>query len=72
MDMNTAEKIRFLVGRRNMTMGDLAEGTNQTRQNFSNKMTRCNFKESELAEIAGVLGCELKIVFVDKQTGDEI
>ena len=72
MDMNTAEKIRFLAGRRNMTMGDLAEGTNQTRQNFSNKMTRCNFKESELAEIAGVLGCELKIVFVDKQTGDEI
>ena len=68
MDMNTAEKIRFLAGRRNMTMGDLAEGTNQTRQ----KMTRCNFKESELAEIAGVLGCELKIVFVDKQTGDEI
>lgn len=72
MDMKTSEKIRFLIRRRNLTLGDVAEGTNQTRQNFSNKMTRNNFKESELAEIADFLGCDLKIVFVDKQTGDEI
>lgn len=72
MEMKTSEKIRFLIRRRNLTLGDVAEGTNQTRQNFSNKMARNNFKESELSEIAGFLGCDLKIVFVDKQTGDEI
>ena len=53
-------------------MGDIAERTNQTRQNFSNKMTRCDFKESELEKIAEVLGCELKVAFVDKETGDEV
>ena len=72
MKMNTAEKIRFLAHRRSMTMGDIAERTNQTRQNFSNKMTRCDFKESELEKIAEVLGCELKVAFVDKETGDEV
>ena len=72
MNMNTSEKIRFLIRRRNLTLGDVAEGTNQTRQNFSNKMARNNFKESELSQIAELLGCDLKIVFVDKQSGDEI
>ena len=51
MDMNTSEKIRFLIRRRNLTLGDVAEGTNQTRQNFSNKMARNNFKESELSRM---------------------
>lgn len=70
--LSTQEKIRFIAGRRGLTLGAIAEGTNQTRQNFSNKMTRNNFKESELSEIADFLGCDLKIVFIDKQTGDEI
>lgn len=72
MEMKTSEKIRFLVGRRGVTLGDVAEGTNQTRQNFSNKMKRDDFKQSELTAIADFLGCDLKIAFVDKQTGDEI
>lgn len=72
MEMNTSEKIRFLAHRKNMTMGDIARGTNQTRQNLSNKMTRCDFKQSELERIAEVLGCHLKVSFVDKETGDEV
>ena len=68
----TSEKIRFLANRRNITLGAIAEGTNQTRQNFSNKMKRDDFKESELASIAEFLGYELKITFTDKATGEEI
>lgn len=71
MEMNTSEKIRFLAHRKGMTMGDIARGTKQTRQNLSNKMTRCDFKQSELERIAEVLGCRLKVSFVDKETGDE-
>ena len=55
-----------------MTLGAIAEGTEQTRQNFSNKMKRGDFKESELSAIADFLGCELKVSFVDKETGEEI
>ena len=70
--MNTAEKIRFLTRRRGVTLGSVAEGTEQTRQNFSNKMKRNDFKESELSQIAAFLGCELKVAFIDRETGEEI
>jgi len=72
MDMKISEKIRLLVRRRKITLGDLAEGTGQTRQNFSNKLTRDDFKQSELSEIAGFLGCDLKVTFIDRETGEEI
>lgn len=72
MKIHTPEKIRFLANRRNVTLGAIAEGTEQTRQNFSNKMKRGDFKESELSAIADFLGCELKVSFVDKETGEEI
>lgn len=72
MKANTAEKIRFLKNRRNVTLGQIAEVTGQTRQNFSNKLKRDDFRESELASIAEFLGCELKICFIDKETGEEI
>ena len=32
MGMTTAEKIRLIVGRRGVTMGEVAEGTGQTRR----------------------------------------
>jgi hypothetical protein len=34
-------------------------------------MKRNNFSEEELREIAEALDCELKINFVDKETGGE-
>lgn len=71
MKMNTAEKIRFLKDRRNVTLGEIAEQTGQTRQNFSNKMKRGDFRESELSAIAEILGCELKVSFVDRESGEE-
>ena len=69
-ELNTAEKIRLMVSRSGQTMYSIAESTGQTRQNFSNKLKRGDFKESELRAIAEAAGCELKISFVDKNTGD--
>lgn len=70
--LTTTEKIRLIVQRNNLTLGLLAERTGQTRQNLSNKLGRGDFKESELRSIAEVLGCELQINFIDKETGEEI
>ena len=72
MKANTAEKIRFLKNRRNVTLGEIAEVTGQTRQNFSNKLKRNDFRETELSAIADFLGCELKVSFVDRESGEEI
>ena len=70
-EMNTPEKIRLLIRRRNMILGSIADQTGQTRQNFSNKIKRGDFKESELRQIAEVLGCDLKVSFIDRETGEE-
>lgn len=71
-NLNTAEKIRIAVTRSGQTMYSVAETTGQTRQNFSNKLKKGDFRESELRAIAEALGCELKISFIDKTTGEEI
>lgn len=71
-ELSTTEKIRLIVNRTGLPMYSVAESTGQTRQNFSNKLKRGDFKESELRVIAEVVGCELKISFVDKKTGEEI
>ena len=48
MDISVAEKLRLIMKRQNMTMGELAEASGQTRQNLSNKMTRGNFTEKDI------------------------
>ena len=57
MSLTTSEKIKVVLKRRGMTMGDLADRTGQTRQNLSNKMSRDNFSEKEIKEIAAALDC---------------
>ena len=63
MPLTMGEKIKIILNRRNMTIAQLAEKTGQSRQNMSNKMTRDNFSERELIEIAEALGVEYKAVF---------
>ena len=64
MDISVAEKLRLIMKRQNMTMGELAEASGQTRQNLSNKMTRGNFTEKDIESLASALGCSSKIIFV--------
>ena len=71
MPLSMSEKIKVVLGRRNMTLGDLAEKTGQTRQNLSNKMSRDNFSEKELYEIAKALDVEFVCKFV-LPDGEEI
>ena len=64
MNMTVAEKIRLIMKRQNMTMGNLADATKQTRQNLSNKMSRGNFTEKDIEALANALGCQVKITFI--------
>ena len=72
MPLSMSEKIKVVLGRRNMTLGDLAEMTGQTRQNLSNKMSRDNFTEKELRKIANAHGCTYQACFTLNDTGEEI
>jgi phage tail tape-measure protein len=64
MNISVAEKIRIIANRKNITMGMLAELTGQTRQNLSNKMSRGNFTEKDIAAMAKALGCEAEVIFI--------
>lgn len=63
MNMTAAEKIRLIAKRVNMSMGDLAEGTGQTRQNLSNKLNRDNMSTKDIQALAEAMGCSVEITF---------
>ncbi|MCI7302466.1 MAG: helix-turn-helix domain-containing protein [Clostridiales Family XIII bacterium] len=60
------------VKKGNMTEAELARRTGQTPQNMNNKYKRNTFKVSELEKVAEALDAELKIQFIDKETGEPI
>ncbi len=60
------------VKRGNISESELARRTGQTPQNLHNKYKRNTFKVAELEKIADALDADLKIVFVDRSTGEPI
>jgi len=70
--MSMAQKIRILLVKHgNMSEAELARRLNTTPANLHQKMKRDNFSEKELREIGDVLGCDVKTIFVDRQTGEQ-
>ena len=63
MNMTASEKIRIIAKRVNMSMGELAESTGQTRQNLSNKLSRDNLSQNDLISLASAMGCTVEIKF---------
>ena len=72
MPLTMGEKIKVVLKRRGMTLAELADALGQSRQNLSNKMSRDNFSEKELYEIAKALDCSFEARFVMLDTGEEI
>ena len=72
MPLTLGEKIKIILNRRGLTMAQLAEQTGQSRQNMSNKMSRDNFSEKELYEIAKALDCTFEAGFIMNDTGEKI
>ena len=70
--MSVAEKIRIIANRRNMTLKQVAAALGEAPQNFSNKMSRDNFSESDLKRIADALDCEYAVTFTMDDSGDKI
>ncbi|HFL2558337.1 TPA: helix-turn-helix transcriptional regulator [Clostridioides difficile] len=72
MSISFGEKIKIILKRKNMTIGELAEKTGQTRQNLSNKFSRDNFSEKEIREFAEILECEFDFYFIMNDTEEKI
>ncbi len=72
MQLTTSEKIRVILGRRGMTVSDLAAKIGTSRQNLTNKFARDNFSEKEIHQIAEALDCGFEALFTLKDTGETI
>ena len=66
------ENIKILMLKRKINTKELAARLNTTGNNMTNKFKRDNFSEKELTQIADALNCDLKISFIDRETGKEL
>ncbi|KNY26948.1 helix-turn-helix domain protein [Pseudobacteroides cellulosolvens ATCC 35603 = DSM 2933] len=64
MPFTMGEKIRILAKRKKVSISELATLIGTTNQNLSNKLTRDNFSEKELKQIAEALGCKFEGFFI--------
>lgn len=70
MRMTIKEQIKLIAARKGMTMGDIADRTNQTRQNIALAFRRGTYSTDWIEKVAEAMGCDLEIVFIDKETGE--
>ncbi len=70
--MDIAKNIKICLLQKNIQMKELAEKTNQTQQNLTNKMRSNNFRISELEDIAAALNASVEIKFIDKDTNEAL
>lgn len=72
MQLTMGEKIKIIMGRRDMTTTALAELLGTSRQNLTNKFKRDNFSEKDLREIAEKLDCDFDGQFKMRDTKEKI
>lgn len=65
--MGIAAVIRELLEEKNMQIKDLAALLGTSGNNLSNKLSRDNFTEKDLRDIAEALDCRLEIRFIKKK-----
>ena len=72
MPLTIYEKIRIITKRRNMTLTDLANKMNISKQSLYQKLNKKSFSEIELQQIASILDCTFETVFIMNDTGEKI
>ena len=62
--LDMSEKIRLLAVKLHTSPAAIARASGQSVSNLSNKMTRNDFKTSELEKLAAAVGCSLEVNFI--------
>lgn len=70
--MGMSEKIKIVLLKKKLTVTQLAEMLNTSSQNLSNKLSKDQFRETELQQIANALNCDLDITFTLRDTGEKV
>lgn len=71
--MSMSKKIKQLLIEKDTSISQLAALLGTKPQNMTNKLTRDNFTEKDLQEIARVLGCKYEANFIiEDEAGNKI
>lgn len=70
--MGMAIKIKTILWERKMTIKELAEKIGTNGNNLSNKLSRDNFSEKELQQIADALECDYDGIFTMRDSGKKV
>ena len=62
--MNYTNKLKMAMIATNTTQAKLAEMTNQSQQNLSEKISKNNFRLQEFERLVKAMGCDIKISIV--------
>ncbi len=62
--MKYTQKLKMAMIATNINQVKLAELTNQSQQNISDKMKRHSFRMQEYEKLVNALGCELKVQII--------
>ena len=68
---NLTEQLKIAMIKTKVNQTELANRTNQSQKNLSNKMIRNDFKLSEYEKLVMALGCQLEIRII-LPTGERI
>lgn len=63
MTLTFGEKIKVVLGRKDMSISDLAEKLGQSRQNLNVKIKKDNFTEQDMRKIAEILDVKFEGFF---------
>ncbi len=70
--METSTKIRMIMLERGIGVKELAKMIGTSSSNLSNKLSRNNFKETDLRSIADALNCDYSSMFTYRDTGKQL
>lgn len=70
--MSFAEDIKILTVKRGISMSELSRRLGESPQNYGLKIKRNTIKDNDLKQAALALGCEVEVVYRDKETGEVI
>lgn len=69
--MEQSKIIKMIMGFKGIKGSELAKSLNKSPSNLFQIFSRDNFRTQELEEIANALNCDIKITWIDRETGKE-
>ena len=70
--MDITKRLKMLMVNRGIKQVEVAEQFGMSKNTFNNLLQRNNFKLNDIEKIASILKYDLKIIFIDRDSKEEL